>query len=348
VITLLPPAPFPPQATERPGEVDLAVRLWDGFFTAAWLGGPARVRLEERLALAVDGASWERAAALLGCLLDCWPCAALIDGAREAWDEQRAPWALATLARVAELVRQAQAWDGLSAGPWCLPDAAWVRSQLPGAAAWLQRRCTADGAATLATALGIPLRGRPEDPEGLALVDAGDLPRCRAQLGAALARGRQRAVLLQGPLPPGPDAALALGEFRLEGSHQRVFEAFGLAGLQLEPDTPPAPWAASLTAPPAGRPGPVLRAKAAGRFLPGPAGALAQGRPQRVGFLLWEGPHPPLAVAPVAVAVLQSLDGQRDATAVAEALRGPVDQVQLIMDELIGLGAAERAEGAGA
>lgn len=338
--TVLPCAPFPPTSAEQPGEVDLAVRLWDRFFNQAWLSGPARDALEQRLALAVDGARWDRAAALLRALLDCWPLAATVTGARDRWLDQRDALALAQLARTAEILGLAQGWEALPAGPWCRPDHAWVRREVGGEPSRLVRRCLADGAPELVRALGLPLEPEPGLPQGLALQPAATLAEHRAALARSLCAGRLRAVVVQGEPLDAAAHQLALGELRLEGSHQRAMERFGLAGLELAPDAALPPWTERLEPAPSGVGGAVLRSLAAGRFMPGPVGALASGRPQRVGYLLWAGPHPPVAVAPVAVAVLQALDGVRDAFAVAQVLGGPPDQVGLVLDELVRLGAA--------
>jgi hypothetical protein len=342
--TVLPFAPFPPTAVERPGTVDLAARLQDRFFCAAWLGEPARMALEQRLALAVDGARWGRAAALLRALLDCWPLAATVEAARQGWLDRRDPVALARLARVAEIVRQAQGWEALPAGPWCLPDPAWIRAEVGALSVRVSPRCPADGAQAVAEAIGTPLEAEPDLPQGLSLQPAASLAEHRAALGRSLSEGRLGAVLIQGEHPDDAASQLALGELRLEGSHQHAVERFGLAGLELEPDGPLPAWDQALAPATPGAGGAVLRAVASGRFLPGPVGALAAGRPQRVGYLLWAGPHPPVPVAPVAVAVLQALDGVRDTTAVAQVLGGPIDQVALVLDELVRLGAATHTE----
>jgi hypothetical protein len=338
--TVLPPAPFPPLVDESPDVVDLAVRLRRAFFTRSWLGGPARESLEQRLALAVDGARWERAAVMLRALLDCWPLAASVDDAWQAWRGQRSPLALAQLARVAEILRLAQGWDALPLGPWCSPDATWIRAQVGAGATRVRRRCVADGGARVCRALGLPLEPEPALPPGLARQASASLPEHRAALARDLAAGDLRAVWVQGPPPEDPAGRLALGELRLEGSHQRALERFGLAGLELAPDGPLPAWHRSLSPPSPGVAGPVLKAVASGRFLPGPEGALVAGQPQRVGYLLWSGPHAPVPVAPVAVAVLQALDGSADAAALAERLGGPVEQVGLVLDDLVRLGAA--------
>ncbi len=266
--------------------------------SGSFLAGQGRLLLEQRLALAVDGAEWERAAILCSALLDCWPLAAAVEDARQRWEEHRPASALAVLTRAAEVTR---------------------------------------------LALGQPEEAEPEVlPSGVRELPIEDLVAQRGGLACALARGELRAVLVRGPVPDDPTVQLALGELRLEGSHQRALERFGLPGLELDPREAwdPPGWQGVLVESSPGRPGPVLVSRCHGRFLPGPLGSLAAGLPQRVGYLLWESPVRPVAVAPVAVAVLRALDGQRDSAAVAELLGGPPDQVQLVLDELVALGAA--------
>jgi hypothetical protein len=59
-----------------------------------------------------------------------------------------------------------------------------------------------------------------------------------------------------------------------------------------------------------------------------------------VGWLLWDAAVRPVMVAPVAVAVLGALDGERDSQAIATLLKGPPELVQEVLDELVHLGAA--------
>jgi len=287
------------------------------------LSGSARDLLEGRLALAVDGGDWERAAELLAAFMDCWPLAAAIEDAGARWRVDAHPSALAVIARAAEVVRLAQGWQAGPDGRWLLPDPGWIEEQggddgEPGAG---------DHRAV-----------------GLELVDADALPDERARLAAALARGELRAVLLQGAVPETPQAQLAVGELRLEGSHQRLVDRFGAVAAQVPMalTSEPSAWDHPdlLDAPSPGRGGQALVARCEGRYLPGPVSALRRGRPQRVGTLLWDAPVRPLMVAPVAVAVLQTLDGERDCAAVAAQLGGPQDQVQEILDELVAIGAA--------
>jgi len=341
---LLPPGPFPPRSLSEGPDIDLAVHLWRSFFQREWLAGEGRGKLEQRLALAVDAGDWARADELLTAFVDSWPLAAGIADAGEAWRADALPAALEIIARAADLVRLALDWSSLPDGRWVMPDEPWIRSQLEQRNLELQARGHGDGAAKLAALLDCSCGGVPEPPTGIERVSADRLASERARLGGALARGELRGVLVHGVVGDDPQAQLALGELRLEGSHQRLLERFGAVaaavsnaggGVLLR-------WGDDglLASAPAATGGSVLAACCQGRFLPGPPSALRTGRPQRVGYLLWDALVAPLMVAPVAVAVLCALDGQRDAAAVAELLGGPVDQVRSIMDELVALGAA--------
>jgi hypothetical protein len=264
-----------------------------------------RERLEQRLALAVDGGRWELAAAYAAALVDSWPVLAALEQARQRWRSERDPAALVILARADELQRLARGEELDEHAP------------LPGERASL--------------------------PPGVERVAVEELSGRRARLARALARGVLRAVLVGGRAE-GPEQQLALGELRLEGSHQRMVERFGLQALELSAEQAAEDWRwggrDGLGSPSPGQPGPVLVAACQGRFLPGPPSALRAGRPQRVGWLLWDAPVRPIMVAPVAVAVLSALDGTRDTHAIAELLRGPVEGVGEVLDELVALGAA--------
>ena len=341
---LLPPGPFPPRSLNEGSDIDLAVRLWRSFFQREWLADEGRGMLEQRLALAVDAADWARADRLLTAFVDSWPLAAGIADAGEAWRGEALPSALEIIARAAELVRLALDWSTLPDGCWVMPDEPWIRSQIEQRSPELQARGHGDGAVEIADLLDCGCTGAPEPPIGIELVSADHLVSERARLGGALARGELRGVLVQGVVGDEPLVQLALGELRLEGSHQRLLERFGAAAAAV-----PSAGAGDLLrwgddglldAAPAATGGPVLSACCQGRFMPGPPSAVRAGRPQRVGYLLWDAPVAPLMVAPVAVAVLSALDGRRDAAAVAELLGGPEDQVRSIMDELVALGAA--------
>lgn len=262
-----------------------------------------RARLEERLALAVDGGRWELAARCAAALVDSWPVLAAVEDADRRWREQRDPAALVILARADELLHIARGDDPSVARP----------------------------------------SGGVRDRPGLEILPAAQLVEQRARLGRALARGELRAVSVQGQAET-PAQQLALGELRLEGSHQRLVERFGPTALDIPVEQASGDWRwdadGVLGAAPAGEPGSVLVPTCLGRFLPGPPSALRAGRPERVGWLLWDAAVRPVMVAPVAVAVLGALDGERDSQAIATLLKGPPELVQEVLDELVHLGAA--------
>lgn len=347
MITILPPAPFPPRSLDEGDGVDLAVRLWNDAFQRAWIAGAARELLEQRLALAVDGGEWERAALLQAALVDTWPVAAALEDAGRRWRAQLEPAALAITCRAAELVRLARGWAPMLDGHGCLPDPAWLRAQAPDDGCVVRTRCPGDGSSSVAQALGLPSPGAPPQLAGVEVLTAEQAVAQRARLAGSLARGELRAVVVHRSVPSTPQVQLALGEFRLEGSHQGLLERYGLAGLDLDVAAAGSGCAwedeGVLSPHRAGEPGLVLRPCCEGRFLPGPTSAIRAGRPQRVGYMLWDAPVRPVAVAPVAVVVLNALDGQRDTPALAELLGGPIDQVQEVLDELVLLGAATAA-----
>jgi len=332
---VLPPGPFPPREPQQAADQDLAIRL-RALFSLSGLER-ARPLLERRLSLAVDSQRFDQAAELLRAWLDSWPIAGMLPRAWSDWDRQPNGASLALLARAAELLRAAHGWQALPAGPWCQPDEAWLRREV-GEGPWqIVRRAPGDGAERTAQDLGAALCGQRCDPETLLALPGDQLAGRRAELGRALARGQLLALRFTSPVPEDPASQLALGEVRMEGRSQAAYEAWGAAGLGLEqvPD-----WDVDLQPAPAGQAGERLRARCEGRFLPGPPGALAQGSLQRVGYLLWHGPHRPLAVHPAAVALLHLLDGQRDAQALAMELGAPLEAVREILGELVGLGAA--------
>ena len=133
------------------------------------------------------------------------------------------------------------------------------------------------------------------------------------------------------------EAALALGELRLEGLAQHAYESFGAAGLM----APRAPkWSQLLRPAQAGTDGAVLQQVCHTAIMPGPPSALLRGEVSAVGWLIWRGPHAPVAVQPEAVAVLGAFDGQRDLEAVAAHLGAPLASVQAMAAQLVALGAA--------
>lgn len=311
----------------------------DQLFSRRTLWGPVRKLLQARLAHALEGQQWSRAGELMSLWLDTWPVGAAVEPALSAWLALPAAGDLAVLARASELACAALGWQTQPGTPWPQPSAAWIREQVEGRPVHLRTRGPDDGRQLVCAALGV--EAAPEEVD-LHLPAVAELPgealvARRAELAAALVRGELGAVRLTTPLPPTPAARLALAELRLEGDHQRAFEAWGRAGLRVEGV---ATWSELLQAAPAGEDGPVLQATADALLAPGTPGSLRRGELADTGWLLWEAPFSPIPVHPVAVACLRALDGERDAAAVAAEVGGPPDQVRAVLTELVQLGAA--------
>ncbi|MCB9781024.1 MAG: hypothetical protein H6742_20815 [Alphaproteobacteria bacterium] len=342
-LRLLPLGPFPPWGRALPadGVLDLGALLRDQLLARGVLSGPARQALQARFAQALEAGDLPRAADLLGLWLDTWPLAAAIEQARAEWTAAPSAEALAIIERAAACVLDGFGWRRIPGTPWPCPPDEWIVAQTEGRTVRLSGRGEADGAVLVSAALGVPVSGE-EDPglpvvrsvDGLALVGE------RSALARALVTGEAAAVRLTSPPPPSPAAALALGELRMEGPHQRAYERWGPAGLRVEGE---AHWEELLEDADAGEAGAVLMPLAEGLLAPGPASALRRGRVDTVGFLLWDAPFRPVAVHPVAVHVLRALDGERDAAAVAAAVQGPPDQVAQVLAELVRVGAATAA-----
>ena len=339
-IDLLPPGPFPPWGPARRGNsLDLGALLRDQLLSRRTLWGPVRKLLQARLAHALEGQQWARAAELLTLWLDTWPVGAAVDPALSAWLARPAAADLAVLARAAELGCAGLGWQPQPGTPWPLPSAAWIREQVEGRPVHLRTRGEDDGRQRVCEALGV--EPGPEEVD-LHLPTVLDLPgealiARRGELASALVRGELGAVRLTTPLPPVAAARLALGELRLEGPHQRAFEEWGRAGLRVEGF---ATWEEQLQVAPSGEDGPLLQATADALLAPGTPASIRRGELSDTGWLVWDAPFRPVPVLPVAVACLRALDGERDAAAVAAEGRGPLDQVRAVLSELVQLGAA--------
>jgi hypothetical protein len=339
-LILRPIGPFPPVGAEAPGEVDLGVRLRDRCLCRDFLVGLVRGGLWSGLAAAVEAERYAQASELLRMWLESWPLAALVDPARRQWTRGASPEALGVLVRVSELVRAATAWPALGTGPWPAPDAAWLASAAgaPADGRWqLVGRGIADGSDVVAGAIAVD-RAEPQPlslPPTLAV--AGELLAARRhELTRAIARGELAAVEITSPVPPDAASQLALGELRMESDCQVAYEQVGIAGLVaggLEP------WDAGLLPVPTGRLGRHLRATCQTFLLPGTPQRLRQGQTDTIGWLVWEGPHRPVAVHPVAVETLRAMDGRRDVAGVASQLGLDADALLPVVEELARVGA---------
>ncbi|MDP6931620.1 MAG: hypothetical protein QGG40_01830 [Myxococcota bacterium] len=330
--------------------VDLGVRCREAFYTGEFLTQGIRRALFERLSarLQVEPDSGDsgsvalvEAGSLLADWLDSWPLSALIDDARKRWAQGPDPMALGVLVRVAQLMSRALGWPTVERGPWPLPPSEWVMAQLPGGAGLVVDRGDVRGTGAALQALGeVPVRSDPlalppvDEVEGALVVER------RAELVRALVHGRTRAVRVLPPVPDGPSVQLALGELRLEGEAQWNLERCGDAGL-LVGDVPD--WQQRLLLPPSGRAARVLRACCTGALLPGTPAGLAQGKASTTGWLLWTGPHAPVAVRPEAIEVLRRFDGKRSTAEIEADLQAPSGAVEAVAAVLVAQGAATAA-----
>ncbi len=331
-----PPGPFPPTDELRADGCDVGGLLLDLLYTRAAFTEQLRAELHRGLAAAVEQQDWAHGANLLQAFVDSWPVGALVQGARQAWVTSGDPTGLSVLSRAAQIICLAKGWSPLGQGPWPMPCADWVRSHVPSGLSGVGRRGFDDGADQLATLLGVSVSAEAAwvlPP--VAHVCSEDVAAQRVELAGRLVREEIAAVVVSGACSE-PEAQLALGEIRMEGRAQAALEALGSAGL-VAPDCPA--FRELLGSPSAGRAGGALDATCDGILLPGPVTAMAQGAPQTVGWLLWDGPYTPVAVHPAAVQVLHAVEEAHDVSAIAALLGAPAEVVQGLVQELIGLGA---------
>ena len=332
-MNVFPPGPFPPTGLLRGDGIDLGQCLLEDCYTGSHMEQEVRPRLLARLEGAVDEGDGPGADALLQAVVDTWPVSALVDAGVKLWTERVAAAALPVLGRAAELLRYAHGWSPLGSGPWPMPDQAWIQARLPEGATHICSRGQGDGAAAIAALTGLPQVDRSWALPQIAEVRGDELVSQRAALARQMVHAQIAAVAVSGPLPPGPEAALALGELRMEGFAQGAYEHFGTAGL-LAPRAPS--WQQLLRPAPPGSPGERLRQTCHTAILP----SLTSGEPGPVAWLLWRGPHAPISVHPGAVALLGTLDGERDLRAVAAELGTSFEMISPMADELVRLGAA--------
>jgi hypothetical protein len=174
----------------------------------------------------------------------------------------------------------------------------------------------------------------------VAQVPGESLSEQRASLCRALVQGDAVAVHFTSPVPSDPASQLALGEVRLEAQAQEAFESHGVCGI-LAGRVPS--FVDTLTTAPTGQWGDHLRCMCHLRRIPGPPGKIARGQVQNVGWLLWDGPHPPVTVHPIAADLLGALDGKRTLAEAAGAAALPVEEATTILRELVTIGAATAA-----
>jgi len=337
---LRPARPFPPHGVDSDdfGIVDLGVRLRDALFRRQHVERVLRAALVDRVSAAVSESDYAKAGPLLQALLDTWPCAALVDGAREAWTLGPDGPALVVLSRVAELTSLA---TGAPMG-WPRPGEAWIKRTVGNRLiTGVEHRHPDDGAKRLAELLDVPLlEGPPLDLAPVGMVEASELPERVEELARKLVDQELVGVQIRGHIPEEPAHQLAAFELRLESTAQRTIERLGIYGAEV-PGEPT--WDEMIGAAPAGRPGPRPRALAEPIRLPGTPASLARGEVDPTAWLVWDAPHKPLPVTGPAAAVLSQLDGETDADAIAQRLGAPRDAVAHVMQGLIEAGAATAA-----
>lgn len=341
---LRPLGPFPPWTVARSGStLDLGALLRDQLLQRRALWGPLRRLLQSRLAQAIEASQWSRSAELLGMWLQTWPVGAMVDPAVSEWMTRPSPESLAILARASELACAALGWSTVPGLPWPDPPAEWLRTQVVEQNLPLIGRGEGDGRARLFEALGLQVELDEGWPEELPPVESirGEalIPR-RAELARRIVRGELGAVQLTSPIPPSPLAALAIGELRMEGRHQRSFEAWGPVGLRVQGYST---LAEQLSAAPEGEPGAVLVPTGDCLLAPGTPASLGRGQPETVGWLVWEAPFRPVPVHPLAVEVLRALDGVATVPQLCASLELSEDQIQPVLDALVSVGAATAA-----
>ncbi|MBN1945700.1 MAG: hypothetical protein JW797_08480 [Bradymonadales bacterium] len=342
IIELLPPGPFPPHGQEPPATLDLAVRLRDQLFTSGFVAGLARNALIGGLKSATACRDRERMATLVQALVDTWPAAALVDEARERWTAGPDAASLAVLARVSWIAQLSLGWNALPEGIWPMPSASWVVHQVGARPVRLVSRGPMDGADTIGEYLSIPVEtAHSKSQTRLAVLSGEELATRRAELASRLVEGEIAAVWFTSEVPADAASQLALAEIRLESDYQLGVERYGQAALELAGPIPS--WEQLLCAPPPGEPGEVLVAQCNGLILPGTPAGLMEGETDPAGWLLWPLPCFPLAVHPVAVSILNQLDGQRNGRELAEAMDAPLEAVQEILQQLVQVGAATAA-----
>lgn len=340
---LLPLGPFPPWGPARQGStLDLGALLRDQLLQRRALWGPFRHLLQSRLAQAIEAGAWSQAAETLHQWLHTWPVGAMVDPAVAEWCAQPSPESLAVLARASELACAALGWPLRPGTPWPAPTLEWVRAQVGAARPSLIGRGEGDQRGLIMQALGLsePVEELPVGLPRVRSLPGEALAARRAELVSALLRGELGAVHLTSPLPPGPAAVLALAELRLEGDHQRAFEAWGPAGLRVRGFRL---FGELLEPAPPGDPGPVLAPTGDCLLTPGTPAMLARGQPETVGWLVWEAPFRPVPVAPVAVEVLRALDGQRGVAELRDLLGLGEAELRAVLDALVQAGAATAA-----
>ena len=298
------PAPGADRATS------IAWSVLDEMASQSMMHGAIREALYVRLGTLVEQGEQEAANVVLHAFLDCWALGAVVDDARERWWHEADPAALAILVRAAQILGLAIGWSAGPAGPWPVPDSTWFDAH--------QR--------TWQT----PPR---HSDEAIITVSAEQLLTRNAELMQTIKEREIMALRLSGDPTERASHGSALHEMRKVLPRQHCFERAGHAAFHVElvPDHGDG-WKDPLP----GSPGTVLRPIADGVVVP----ALDTGAPMAMmGWLVWSGPHLPIRVHPIMVAILKEMNGRTESAQVASKLDIPPERYNEFLDSLLGLGA---------
>ena len=257
----------------------------------------------------------------------------MIEDAVESWKISPTPRALTILHRSAEVIGGVLGWPRSVDRHWPLPDEAWMRRQVDGAAE-IVRRGLRDGSASSAVALNAPYGvseylnlPRVVSVHGDALVERAD------DLIAALRVGVANVVDVEGWTPwdaKSQDAAQRLRRATpLQSAYSRFGQAALVAGGGLEFD-------ALLSKKPPGVMGDNLRKTCETAIIPGYD---EENGLHAIGLLCWDAAVKPVRVNSVAITVLEALDTHTTLPEIAKLLRAERDVVEGIFEQLAELGA---------
>lgn len=171
-----------------------------------------------------------------------------------------------------------------------------------------------------------------------------------------LARGWQ---VLSSGMALMPDAGWLAGELRESGvvvsrgeddGSEQVAALLGTTvgevefGVDALPDASPA-WADRLHPAPPGALGERMQRRCEVASLPGSPERLARGDSSEVGWLLWEGAHPPRAVHPRVLTLLHALDEPRSVEELMRSTGWAETEVRTALESLAGVGAVGAVSG---
>ncbi|NCG17906.1 MAG: hypothetical protein GWP91_02705 [Rhodobacterales bacterium] len=301
-----PPGPYPPHGVERDGEVDLGIRMRDQLLRSEVISGGVRQVLADRLNNIARAGRLSMAPSLVDALLDTWPLAAVVDDARDRWVAGPDGEALLILSRAMHVVGMALGWPETIDRRWPMPDVDWIEREAGEGPFDVVIRGRADGAPATATVLNtfVALK-EPLDTPPVRSVQGDEIVDMLDELLSSVASGEYAAIRFESPVPWDELSQAALATLEESNPKQRLFRRFGLAGLLVD-DTPehfddllgtPKIHKATL------RP----QTRCSGLVLP----RLSEnGQVTTVGAVAWEAAIKPVLVHPLAIQLLQLLDGE--------------------------------------